>query len=107
MSYWYNKKKEITIGIRELFQKIEQIKIKNSKTIANKIKYRLYYSNKKIKEKRIELKIIEILRERERERELTFKPITKKNLVLFVISKWYIKYRNVGDGLYYRKYNSS
>ena len=58
MSYWYNKKKEITIGIRELFQKIEQIKIKNSKTIANKIKYRLYYSNKKIKEKRYAMKIV-------------------------------------------------
>ena len=48
-----------------------------------------------------------ILRERERERELVFKPTTKKNLVLFVVAKLYIKYRNLKDGLYLKKYNSS
>ena len=44
---------------------------------------------------------------RERERELRFKPTTKKNLVLFVVDKLYIKYRNFKDGLYLKKYNSS
>ena len=50
---------------------------------------------------------LETVRERERERKLISKPTTKKNLVLFVVSKWYIKYRNIRDGLYYQKYNSS
>ena len=49
----------------------------------------------------------EIVRERERERELTFKPTTKENLVLFVVSKLYIKYKKIKDGLYLKKYNSS
>lgn len=44
---------------------------------------------------------------RERERELVFKPTTKENLVLFVVPKLYIKYRNLKDGLYLKKYNSS
>ena len=38
--------------------------------------------------------------ERERERELTFKPTTKENLVLFVVQKLYNKYQNLEDGLY-------
>ena len=50
---------------------------------------------------------LEIVRERERERELNFKPTTKENLVLFVILKKYIKYRKIKDGLYFTKYNSS
>ena len=37
---------------------------------------------------------------RERERELTFKPTTKENLVLFVVQKLYNKYQNLEDGLY-------
>ena len=53
------------------------------------------------------LESTEIVRERERERELVFKPITKENLVLFVVKKLYIKYRNLKDGLYLKKYNSS
>ena len=52
-------------------------------------------------------KNLETVRERERERELTFKPTTKENLVLFVVDKLYIKYRNFKDGLYLKKYNSS
>ena len=67
---------------------------------------------KKKKKKRRRKKIVSqqkliILRERERERELVFKPTTKKNLVLFVVAKLYIKYRNLKDGLYLKKYNSS
>ena len=50
---------------------------------------------------------LEIVREREREREIDFKPTTKGNLVLFVVPKLYIKYRNFKDGLYLKKYNSS
>ena len=38
-------------------------------------------------------------RERERERELLFKPTTKENLVLFVVLKLYIKYQSLKDGL--------
>ena len=41
----------------------------------------------------------EIVRERERERELLFKPTTKENLVLFVVLKLYIKYQSLNDGL--------
>ena len=43
------------------------------------------------------LESIEIVRERER--ELVFKPTTKENLVLFVVSKLYIKYQKLKDGL--------
>ena len=50
---------------------------------------------------------LETVREREREREVTFKPRTKENLVPFVVPKLYIKYRNFKDGLYLKKYNSS
>ena len=49
----------------------------------------------------------EIVRERERERELTFKPTTKENLVLFVILKLYIKYQNRKDGLCLKRHDSS
>ena len=34
-----------------------------------------------------------------RERKLTFKPITKENLVLFAIPKLYRKYQSLKDGL--------
>ena len=44
---------------------------------------------------------------RERERELDFKPTAKENLVLFIVPKLYIRYRNLKDGLYLKKYNSS
>ena len=44
---------------------------------------------------------------RERERELNFKPITKINVVLFVVQKLYIKYQKLKDGLCLKKYNSS
>ena len=44
---------------------------------------------------------------RERERELTFKPQAKENLVIFVVAKIDIKYRKIKDGLYLAKYNSS
>ena len=50
---------------------------------------------------------LETVRERERERELTFKPQAKENLVIFVVSKIDIKYRKIKDGLYLAKYNSS
>ena len=40
------------------------------------------------------MKTVETLRERERERELEFKPTTKENLGLFVVLKLYIKYKN-------------
>ena len=46
-------------------------------------------------------------RERERERELTFKPTTKKTLVLFVVPKLYIKYQSLKDGLCKKIHNSS
>ena len=52
-------------------------------------------------------KKLEVLRERERERELGFKPITKENLVLFVIPKLYIKYQNRKDGLCLKRCDSS
>ena len=45
------------------------------------------------------LESTEIVRERERERELQFKPTTKQNLVLFVVPKLYIIYQNRKDGL--------
>ena len=48
---------------------------------------------------------IEIVRERER--ELDFKPTFGPNWTLFVVQKLYIKYRNLKDGLYLAKYNSS
>ena len=44
---------------------------------------------------------------KKRERELEFKPTFELKLVLFVIQKLYIKYRNLKDGLYLKKYNSS
>ena len=50
---------------------------------------------------------LETVRERERGRELTFKPQAKENLVIFVVSKIDIKYRKIKDGLYLAKYNSS
>ena len=53
------------------------------------------------------LKTIETVRERERERELVFKPTTKENLVLFVVSKLYIKYQKLKDGLCKKIHNSS
>ena len=37
---------------------------------------------------------------RERERELTFKPRAKENLVFFAVPKLYIKYRTCEDELY-------
>ena len=52
-------------------------------------------------------KKLEILRERERERELRFKPTTNENLVLFVVPKLYIKYQNLKDGLCLKRYDSS
>ena len=59
---------------------------------------------KKKKKKRRRKKIVSqqkliILRERERERELVFKPTTKENLALFVVLKLYIIYQNFKDGL--------
>ena len=62
---------------------------------------------RKTKEKTVNQQKPKTLRERERERELEFKPTTKKNLVLFVIQKLYIRYKNVKDELYLKKYNSS
>ena len=44
---------------------------------------------------------------RERERELTFKPTTKENLVLFVVPKLYIIYQNGKDGLCLKVHDSS
>ena len=44
---------------------------------------------------------------RERERELISKPTTKKNLVLFVVPKLYIKYQNLKDGLCLKEHDSS
>ena len=49
----------------------------------------------------------EIVRERESHTELTFKPTTKKNLVLFVVPKLYIKYQNKKDGLCLKRHDSS
>jgi hypothetical protein len=43
---------------------------------------------------------IEIVRERERERELTFKPRARENLVFFAVPKLHIKYRICEDELY-------
>ena len=43
------------------------------------------------------MKTIETLKERER--ELTFKPRTKENLVLFVVPKLYIEYQNLKNEL--------
>ena len=40
-------------------------------------------------------------------REIVFKPTFGLKLVLFVVDKLYIKYRNLKDGLYLKKYNSS
>ena len=45
------------------------------------------------------LESTEIVRERERERELQFKPTTKVNLVLFVVQKLYRKDQNIKDEL--------
>ena len=53
------------------------------------------------------MKTVETLRERERERELTFKPTTKENLVLFVVPKLYIIYQNRKDGLCLKVHDSS
>ena len=75
------------------------------KTIENKKKL-VYTKNsnktKKAKGKRIKVETLEILRERER--ELTFKPQAKENLIIFVVSKIDIKYRKIKDELYLRKY---
>ena len=40
-------------------------------------------------------------------RELISKPTTKKNLVLFVVPKLYIKYQNKKDGLCLKRHDSS
>ena len=42
-----------------------------------------------------------------RERELTFKTITKENLVLFVVPKLYIKNKSIKDELCKKIHNSS
>ena len=42
-----------------------------------------------------------------RERKLTFKPTTKENLVLFVMTKLYIIYQNRKDGLCLKRHDSS
>ena len=44
---------------------------------------------------------------RERERELTFKPTAKENLVLFVVQKLYIIYQNRKDGLCLKVHDAS
>ena len=49
----------------------------------------------------------EIVRERERERELDFKPQAKENLVLFVVQKLYLIYQNKKDGLCLKVHGSS
>ena len=64
---------------------------------------RVEKDRKKLVEKIKMLKSLEIVRERERERELQFKPTFGINLALFVILKLYIKYRNFKDGLYLKK----
>ena len=61
----------------------------------------------KLRRSTMNQKKLEVLRERERERELGFKPITKENLVLFVIPKLYIKYQNLKDELCLKRYDSS
>ena len=61
----------------------------------------------KLRRSTMNQKKLEVLRERERERELGFKPITKENLVLFVIPKLYIKYQNRKDGLCLKRCDSS
>ena len=53
------------------------------------------------------METIETLRERERERELEFKPITNENLVLFVVPKLYLIYQNKKDGLCLKRHDSS
>ena len=77
------------------------------KTIENKKKL-VYTKNsnktKKAKGKRIKVETLEILRERER--ELTFKPKTKENLVLLVVSKLYLKYQNLKGELCKKIHNS-
>ena len=50
---------------------------------------------------------LEIVRERERERELISKPTTKENLVVFVVLKLYIEYQNRKDGLCLKRHDSS
>ena len=50
---------------------------------------------------------LETVREREREREITFKPTTKENLVLFVVPKLYIIYQNRKDELCLKGHDSS
>ena len=50
---------------------------------------------------------LEIVRERERERELDFKPQAKENLVLFVVQKLYVIYQNRKDGLCLKRHDSS
>ena len=73
------------------------------KKILEKQKEYWYNKNRIRKNKGEEMnqKKLEILREREREREreLDFKPQAKENLVLFVISKLYMKYQSLKDGL--------
>ena len=49
--------------------------------------------------KQQKLESTEIVRERERERELTFKPTTKENLVLFDVPKLYINNNSIKDEL--------
>ena len=49
----------------------------------------------------------ETVRERERERELDFKPQAKENLVLFVVQKLYVIYQNRKDGLCLKRHDSS
>ena len=49
----------------------------------------------------------EIVRERERERELVFKPTFGLKLVLFVVQKLYIIYQNRKDGLCLKVHDSS
>ena len=53
------------------------------------------------------LESTEIVRERERERELVFKPRAKENLVFFAVQKLYLKIHNLKDGLCNKKHNSS
>ena len=67
-------------------------------------------TEKRAKKRRRKIKMLEtaeIVRERERERELVFKPTTKESLVLFVVQKLYIEYQNLKDGLCKKMHNSS
>ena len=69
---------------------------------------KLHLKIEKSKEKKqMTQQTLEILRERERERELVFKPQAKENLVLFAMTKLCIKYKKRKDELYLKKYNSS